>query len=61
MGDINLEHTIANTHDLERQFDFGGETVAGNVVMGPPDREPIDRTHMLQDSRMVKDMERHAQ
>lgn len=39
-------------------FDFGGETVAGNVVIGPPECEPIVGTHVLQDFRLVIDMER---
>lgn len=110
MGDIYLDLTIANVHDLERQkeisflvdtgatrawipkevadelgiqsvgtvpleladgsvkeypygfciFDFGGETVAGNVVIGPPKNEPIIGTHVLQDLRMVIDMEKHT-
>ncbi|PKO21046.1 MAG: hypothetical protein CVU38_16895 [Chloroflexi bacterium HGW-Chloroflexi-1] len=69
-------------------FDFGGETIAGNVVIGPPDCEPdpdkpepkrgksIDKslhrkqeshglgpivgTHVLQDYRVIIDMERHT-
>ena len=41
-------------------FDFGGETVAGNVVIGPPDCEPIVGTHVLQDFRVIIDMERHT-
>jgi predicted aspartyl protease len=28
-------------------FDFGGETVAGNVVIGPSECEPIVGTHVL--------------
>lgn len=110
MGDLYLELTIANLHDMERQkeisflvdtgatrawisekmanelgiepagtvqleladgsikelpygfcfFDFGGERVAGNVVIGPPDCEPLVGTHVLQDFRLVIDMERHA-
>ncbi len=39
-------------------FDFGGETVAGNVVIGPPECEPLVGTHVLQDFRLVIDMER---
>ena len=39
-------------------FDFGGETVAGNVAIGPPECEPIVGTHVLQDFRLVIDMER---
>jgi len=110
MGDVYLELTVANIHDLERQqevsflvdtgatrawitqkiaddldiepagtvsleladgsikelpygfclFDFGGETVAGNVVIGPPECEPIVGTHVLQDFRLIIDMERHT-
>lgn len=110
MGDIYLELTVANLHDLERQkeisflvdtgatrawitqrdaaelgieplgtveltladgsikefpygscfFDFGGERVAGNVVIGPPEAEPIAGTHLLQDFRLVIDMENHT-
>ena len=41
-------------------FDFGGETVAGNVVIGPPECEPIVGTHVLQDFRLIIDMERHT-
>ncbi len=39
-------------------FDFGGEMVAGNVVIGPPECEPLVGTHVLQDFRLVIDMER---
>jgi predicted aspartyl protease len=38
-------------------FDFGGERVGGNVVLGPPESEPIVGTHLLQDFRLVIDME----
>jgi hypothetical protein len=41
MGDIYVDLTIANVHNLERQ------------------NEPIVGTHVLQDFRMVVDMERH--
>lgn len=110
MGDIYLDLTVANIHELERQkevsflvdtgasrawlpqdiadelnirpigkipleladgtvkelpygfciFDFGGETVAGNVVIGPKDSEPLVGTHVLQDFRMIIDMEHHT-
>jgi len=40
-------------------FALNGETVAGNVVIGPPDIEPIVGTHVLQDFRVVIDMEHH--
>lgn len=41
-------------------FTFDGETVAGNVVIGPPGIEPLAGTHVLQDFRLVVDMERHT-
>ncbi len=41
-------------------FALNGETVAGNVVIGPPEIEPIVGTHVLQDFRLVIDMERHT-
>ncbi len=40
-------------------FDFGGETVAGNVAIGPSDCEPLVGTHVLQDFRLIIDMEHH--
>jgi clan AA aspartic protease len=41
-------------------FNFGGETVAGNVIIGPRGSEPLVGTHVLQDFRVVIDMERHT-
>jgi predicted aspartyl protease len=41
-------------------FTFGAETVAGNVILGPPGIEPLAGTHVLQDFRLVIDMERHT-
>jgi len=41
-------------------FAFDGETVAGNVIIGPPDIEPIVGTHVLQDFRLVIDLEHHT-
>ena len=41
-------------------FSFAGETIAGNVVIGPPGIEPLAEPHVLQDFRLVIDMERHA-
>lgn len=41
-------------------FDFGGETIAGNVVIGPSGCEPLAGTHVLQDFRVIIDMERHT-
>ena len=40
-------------------FVYNGETVAGNVVIGPPGCEPLVRTHVLQDFRMIVDLDRH--
>jgi predicted aspartyl protease len=41
-------------------FTFEAETVAGNVILGPVDVEPLAGTHVLQDFRLVIDMERHT-
>jgi len=41
-------------------FDFGGEIIAGNVVIGPPTSEPIVGTHVLQDFRLVIDLSTHT-
>lgn len=40
-------------------FSYDGETVAGNVVIGPPESEPLVGTHVLQDFRLIVDLERH--
>ena len=40
-------------------FSYDGETVAGNVVIGPPGGEPLLGTHVLQDFRMILDMDQH--
>jgi len=40
-------------------FVYDGEVVAGNVVIGPPESEPLVGTHVLQDFRMIVDMDRH--
>ncbi len=62
-GSIPLELADGSIRELPYGFclfDFGGETVAGNVVIGPPDCEPLVGTHVLQDFRVVIDMERHT-
>jgi len=41
-------------------FSFGGETIAGNIIIGPPGIEPLAGTHVLQDFRLIIDMERHT-
>ncbi len=41
-------------------FAINGEIVAGNVVLGPPDIEPLVGTHVLQDFRLIIDMEHHT-
>ena len=41
-------------------FALNGETVAGNMVIGPPGIEPIVGTHVLQDFRLVIDMQHHT-
>ena len=37
-------------------FSFGGEIVAGNVVIGPQGTEPLAGTHVLQDFSLVIDL-----
>lgn len=41
-------------------FTFGEETVAGNVVIAPGGTEPLAGTHVLQDFRLIIDLERHT-
>jgi predicted aspartyl protease len=38
---------------------YEGETVAGNIIIGPPGSEPLVGTHVLQDFRLIIDTERH--
>ena len=40
-------------------FAYNGEIVAGNVVIGPPECEPLVGTHVLQDFRLIVDLDRH--
>ncbi len=40
-------------------FSYGGETVAGNAIIGPPGCEPLVGTHVLQDFRLIVDLDRH--
>ncbi|MFQ5794055.1 MAG: aspartyl protease family protein [Candidatus Bipolaricaulia bacterium] len=40
-------------------FVYTGEIVAGNVVIGPPKCEPLVGTHVLQDFRMIVDLEHY--
>ena len=40
-------------------FTYDGEIAAGNVVIGPPRCEPLVGTHVLQDFRLIVDLERH--
>ena len=64
VGNVSLELADGSVKELPYGFclfDFGGETVAGNVVLGPPACEPIVGTHVLQDFRLVIDMERPAE
>ena len=61
-GIVPLE--LADGSVTERPYGFclcvyNGETVAGNVVIGPTGREPLVGTHVLQDFRMIVDLERH--
>ncbi len=40
-------------------FDYLGETMAGNVVIGPPGCEPLVGSHVLQDFRLVINLGTH--
>lgn len=40
-------------------FTYEGETIAGNVIIGPLGWEPLVGTHVLQDFRLVVDLEKH--
>jgi len=62
-GTVPLELADGSIRELPYGFclfGFGGETVAGNVVIGPPECEPIVGTHVLEDFRFIIDMERHT-
>ena len=41
-------------------FNFEGETIAGNVVIGPSGCEPLVGTHVLQDFRLIVNIEQRA-
>ncbi|MFQ5857235.1 MAG: aspartyl protease family protein [Anaerolineae bacterium] len=62
IGTIPLE--LADGSITERSYGFclfvyDGETMAGNVVIGPPESESLVGTHVLQDFRLIVDLERH--
>ncbi|MCI0527296.1 MAG: hypothetical protein L0Y56_07615, partial [Nitrospira sp.] len=62
-GTISLELADSSLKELPYGFclfDFGGERIAGNVVIGSSNCEPLVGTHVLQDFRLVIDMERHT-
>ncbi len=61
-GSVPLE--LADGSVTERPYGFclfvyNGETIAGNVVIGAPGCEPLVGTHVLQDFRMIVDLDRH--
>jgi hypothetical protein len=61
-GTVPLE--LAEGSVTERPYGFclfvyNGEAVAGNVVIGPPGCEPIVGTHVVQDFRLVVDLDPH--
>ncbi|RMF35320.1 MAG: hypothetical protein D6759_04810, partial [Chloroflexi bacterium] len=63
VGTVPLELADGSIKELPYGFclfDFGGERIVGNVVIGPPGSEPIVGTHVLQDFRVVVDLERHT-
>ena len=63
MGEIELELADGTVKEFPYgscYFDFGGERIAGNVVIGKENSEPIVGTHILQEFRLVIDLERHT-
>jgi len=61
VGSVPLELADGSTRELPYGFClfiYDGEVVAGNVVIGPSESEPLLGTHVLQDFRMIVDMER---
>lgn len=61
-GNVPLE--LADGSITERPyglclFGYDGEIVAGNVVIGSSECEPLVGSHVLQDFRMVVDLDRH--
>jgi len=62
VGTVPLELADGSIRELPYGFClfvYDGEVVAGNVVIGPPESEPLVGTHVLQDFRMIVDMDRH--
>ena len=63
IGTVSLELADGTVKELPYGpcfFEFGGEIVAGNVVIGPLDCEPLAGTHVLQDFRLVIDLSTHT-
>jgi predicted aspartyl protease len=63
LGRLSLELADSSIKDFPYGpcfFEFGGEIVAGNVVIGPPNSEPLAGTHVLQDFRLVIDLSTHT-
>ena len=63
VGTFPLE--LADASITERPYGFclfiyDGETVAGNVIIGPPECEPLVGTHILQDFRLNVSFDRHG-
>ena len=63
LGELDLELADGSIKSFAYgpcYFAFGGEIIAGNVVIGPPECEPLVGTHVLQDFRLVIDLDRHT-
>lgn len=61
-GAISLELADGSIRELSYGFClfvYDGEAIAGNVVLGPPECEPLVGNHVLQDFRLIVDLERH--
>lgn len=63
IGEIPVELADGTIKELSYGhciFDFGGEQAAGNIIIGPAGCEPLVGTHVLQDFRLIIDMEHHT-
>ena len=61
-GTVPLELADGNIRELPYGlclFAYDGEIIAGNVVIGPSGCEPLVGTHVLQDFRLIINLERH--
>ncbi len=61
-GEVNVSLADGNIRSYEYGacwFIYEGERVVGNVIIGPDECEPLAGTHLLQDFRLIIDMNTH--